>query len=270
MPIMWKGTPIDATPIADAVKWCVWNAAWTAANERAEHGRFEADAKKALTQHQEHAVKLTTLLPVELAESIRWMAWNSAWYSANERRGFKDDANKAKSQFDEHSAAVANHVPEELAKALKDLCSNASWHASNSRTKGCVEDSKKDLRGFEASAKLVQSLSSGFPITALLPKIGPPPPREQQNRRKRRQMFGSRAAPLTQGVIEKIKRHAKRKLQLRLKRLRADAALAAMSEQDQQRWDAAPLPQAPTAMVVLGQGAKGEGWQRLAKGQGVA
>lgn len=60
-PRVWRGTPIPTAPIAEALKWSAWNAAWHAANDRAGH---RADARKALLQHEEHSARLAQQLDV--------------------------------------------------------------------------------------------------------------------------------------------------------------------------------------------------------------
>ena len=58
LPPLWRGTPVDPAPIAEACKWMAWNAAWHTANERSGLG---GDARKAKLALEEHADRLTSL-----------------------------------------------------------------------------------------------------------------------------------------------------------------------------------------------------------------
>ena len=238
LPPLWRGTPIDMAPAAEAVKWMMWDGAWHAANER--DGRV-ADARKALGAHHEHAAKLSTLIPIDLAEACRWLGWNAAWRAANERKGYAEDAEAARAEADEHAASLALQVPAALAASLVELASNAAWHAANKCTRGCADDAAKDRKAFDAAARQVHALCAMFP--PVLPKIGPPerPPRRAPSTRRRFSSRG-RAAALAAADVPALKAAARHKLRIRLARLRADAAFGALPEDEQEAWRDKPFP----------------------------
>lgn len=39
-------------------------------------------------------------LPIEVAEEMKWMAWNAAWHTANTRKDYKQDAENDFKQFE--------------------------------------------------------------------------------------------------------------------------------------------------------------------------
>ena len=234
-PRKWLGTPLDMAPVVEGLKWMTWNGAWHAANERAGQA---AESRRALLRHTEHCTQLGTLLPAEVLDSCRYMTWNDAWAAANERAGFATDAEEARLACERHSESVAQLLPAALASTLSELSSHAAWHAANSRA-GFRADATRDLKGFEASAKQLHTLSAGFP--ALLPAVGNPPPRRSFVRRPRRKFWGQ-VVPLTAADFAAAKKAARFKLRVRLARLRADASYASLPDADREKWRERPFP----------------------------
>ena len=242
LPPLWRGTPIDPAPIAEACKWLAWNAGWHAANERAGHG---SDARRAKVAFEEHAAKLAALVPSELSEGFKYLCWNASWRASNERAGeaYAEDAAEAGAKAEEHASGIASLVPSELAGRLCALASCAGWHAANARAggKGYKADAAKDLKEFEAAAREVRALCGGFPVA--LPEEGAPE-RPVRRAKPRRQKWARAAvvAPLTAEEIRNVHVAAWRKLLMRMRRLRAEARRDALDTAARDAWDACPFP----------------------------
>ncbi|MEA5498281.1 MAC/perforin domain-containing protein [Limnoraphis robusta Tam1] len=96
-------------------------------------------------------------LPIQVAEEIKWMAWNAAWYAANTRAGdkYKGDAVTNELDFKKHSGNVSKAIVTLELKltqnALDDIkwgAWNASWYAANTRA-GYQNDAENDFKQFE-------------------------------------------------------------------------------------------------------------------------
>ncbi|MEG3870790.1 MAC/perforin domain-containing protein [Microcoleus sp. Z1_B5] len=96
-------------------------------------------------------------LPIKVAEEIKGMAWNAAWYAANTRAGdkYKGDAGTNDVGFKKHSGDMSKAVAALELKlsqnALDDIqwgAWNAAWYTANTRA-GVQNDAKNDLKQFE-------------------------------------------------------------------------------------------------------------------------
>lgn len=96
-------------------------------------------------------------LPIKVAEEVKWMAWNAAWYAANTRAGdkYKGDAGTNDVGFKKHSGDMSKAVAALELKlsqnALDDIkwgAWNAAWHTANTRA-GSQNDAENDFKQFE-------------------------------------------------------------------------------------------------------------------------
>jgi len=96
-------------------------------------------------------------LPIKVAEEIKWMAWNAAWYAANTHAGdkYKGDAGTNDVGFKKHSGDMSKAVAALELKlsqnALDDIkwgAWNAAWHTANTRA-GYQNEAENDKNRFE-------------------------------------------------------------------------------------------------------------------------
>ncbi|MFP5273881.1 phospholipase D-like domain-containing protein [Coleofasciculus sp.] len=137
--------------VAEQMKWMAWNAAWYAANKRANeveqekiHGMkyFLKDAEENEQKFHDHAnlcekliKKTETKLTKESLEDIKWGAWHVAWYAAHEVRGEKKEAESDYREYENKfkSLIERNEMTEALATTIKNMSFYAAWTAVNER-----------------------------------------------------------------------------------------------------------------------------------------
>lgn len=107
-------------------------------------------------------------LPIEVAEEMKWMAWNAAWHTANIRAGYKSDAVHNEISFNKHSENVSKAVIDlalELSpntiENIKWGAWNAAWYTANARA-GYDKDAKNNLQKFE---QYFQSIKNSNEVT---------------------------------------------------------------------------------------------------------
>ena len=110
-------------------------------------------------------------LPIEVAEEMKWMAWNAAWHTANTRAGYKGDAVNDKIKFEQQSENVSKAVTGLVLKLSPSTLENikwgawcAAWHTANIRA-GYENDAANDLEQFEQN---FQSLKDSKEVTSEL------------------------------------------------------------------------------------------------------
>ena len=98
------------------IKWMAWDAAWHTANTRVGLRfaglAFSKDAKDDKKRFEDHAraVEESGELSQGLSDSIKWMAWDAAWHTANTRFGWRQDAEADRHRSDQHFSKIAGSV----------------------------------------------------------------------------------------------------------------------------------------------------------------
>ena len=126
--------PLDKLPedLAEIVSSCMWNAAWSASNERfgdrdkakLHEGRFADFAEQFKEMSKD-------LIPASVCDEIKGMFIRAAWAAANHRKGYEFQPDKDK--FEEHSSNLKNSdaISNGLAENLKWFSWNVAYQAAN-------------------------------------------------------------------------------------------------------------------------------------------
>ncbi|MCT7975207.1 MACPF domain-containing protein [Laspinema olomoucense] len=178
--------------VADKIKEMALNAAWHAANTRAKeyvreankkgvHGlkeealrsywfEFEVDAEKDESDFNIHLKALKSIvkapevgLSEDVVKYIKEVAWNAAWYAANERANYHEDAQKDLRLVEENITKLkeTNEVTEALADSIKNMCLSAGWYAANER-KGSVRFAGMSFANYVMDAKVDENKIKKF------------------------------------------------------------------------------------------------------------
>lgn len=111
-------------------------------------------------------------LPIEVAQEMKWMAFNAAWHAANERAGVKEDSVTNELTFKEHYnkmiKAVSNLELKLSRKTLDDIkwgAFNAAWYTANIRG-NVPNDAENNRTAYEDYFNSLQNSSEVTPELA--------------------------------------------------------------------------------------------------------
>jgi len=128
--------------IAQGMLDCALNVAKSTANERFGS---EGESIAALLNFEKSAAvfteKASDLLSKSVCDDIKWMFWNAAWATANERRGYNGDAKKDRKRMEESCQKIVNSklVTASLAENIKKMGLYSGWYWANTK-KGYKDD----------------------------------------------------------------------------------------------------------------------------------